>query len=271
MTRELLPGQKPTAVPYYEFFSDATNTYTIRVIDPARLTASKVRNYNRWVSNQVMVASGSIPFCSDAMVSPVWLAYASGCAFRDAASGRIKKFLTLSEYDFNIRSNDVPFFATYASKATTDFPVSIVFSNEGSTLIPDGNGGAVKKVLNPPYDQGFINAVYEVAESETIQNQPIPKRFRITFYGGKAGAKSGSDTVVSVRYEGEAVSVRELTDPVETEPVVPGKSWVYDGRLSAPGGGPLWYYSTNPIYNTNDTNIGKIRRNLEEQYRLSNP
>lgn len=161
------------------------------------------------VTNQIEVTCGPIPFGGMLHLTPVWFAYASTCFLDAAKNDRIKRFYTLSEAEFNLTNVFVRMVSGGGKPGGESPPGRVEFHNDGRSVIPLGGGRFEEKVCRPPYDRGYLDALYEVTDYFD-SSKKIPKRFSLTFYRGVVGAATNTEVSREAGYRVES-SFSEVT------------------------------------------------------------
>ncbi len=249
---------------FFEVFPQEDAVCTLGALDSSRIRTGTNSTKGLLVTNQLSVIPGSIPFGGDSFVTPLWFAFASQDSVAD---GRVKRFYTFSRSEFDLKN--------YLVQMTTDdrsggISSRVTFSNEGRVVIPLKDHESITKTPLPPYDHGFVDAVYQV--HEFFRDPVLPKRFSFVFFRGVVGATNRSQVMPAAAYVVEAVSIekgpsenpvasvetlapRKPTDQEKGSDISPapgrfahqfkGLAAVYDSRALNIKGAPTSYVSTN--------------------------
>lgn len=264
-------GDGPDAGPYhgFEVFCHANSVDTATIFDPSQfVTTAKVKVTKRMmiVTNQIITIAGSIPYGGNSHVTPVWFAYASQSQIPAMRNGKIKRFYTLSESEFELTNNYVNVVADWKGAR---IPSRVEFHSPGWFLIPVGNGKCIEKVCNKPYDHGYLDAIFEVRDY--FDGVEVPKSFKLSFFGGVVGATENSQVRQVSGYQVDAESMeyvasapvsfssnsqpikeidrapfeREQQSKNDTPSAFNSTALIYDKRVKDAANKPLHYMSTN--------------------------
>jgi hypothetical protein len=250
-------GTSTNGILYSQAGFDGTNIYRVTAFEvstaeSAVASSAAAKRYTNEVDGRLLtirnnaaavVIPGNFPVPSrmDPFIIPVWLAYASGCSFEESRNGLLRPVYALD------RSLDV---STYRVKADwrtlgaqTGVPAWVAYFNDGRTVTrPDGQVGAA----DPPYDQGFTNAVYEALTLTNLGGLGIPLSFRLTTFSAKPGGRTPGELLAVAEFTASARIVRPASGGDSFVPPLPANTFVTDARAQTGGVGTGYvYFSSN--------------------------
>lgn len=180
------PGSDSHGVPYDEVGYDGTNMFLMERYDVAgSQTNSHLSSKD---IEEISTARGrafqadSPPCLEPNLLLPLWLAYCSGHYLSTLTNNGM---LVAPLFSFRSslgsgRRTDLP------AKWTLDqggFPSRIEWQATGSFVDTDSEGHEEEIHYPPPYDKGFLQAVFEVSRTQPFEGTAIPSQFKITVPG----------------------------------------------------------------------------------------
>lgn len=230
---------------FFQVANDEENIYTTRAYDPFKVPGAFKNPKSKFITNSVTISRGWVPESQMEFSSAIWLGYASDCQLSMKTNGRMANFLSSSSSaHIDIR----PFTIRRESNCIRQ----LVFYNEGR--FPNGPIEQLSyKPAKPPFDKGFIEWKFSVAETITIGTNCIPKKFLISYFTTKASAQDENDTrkASEVQVIASRVSLMDSVLPLPT--LLDRFSAVYDERMRDQTGRPTEYLTSGSVFPTNST------------------
>ena len=129
-----------------------------------------------------LIESEEIPNGDSSMISYLWLAFASSCHFAQITNNFLSPVWIMD--DPNLRYEDFKMKAVWeTNKNLPRLPIRVTYFNDGVFRVYN----VVKKERSSfsapkPYDQGYVNAIYEVLAKTNVSELAIPTSFVFTRY-----------------------------------------------------------------------------------------
>lgn len=168
----------------------------------------------------------------------LWTAFAAGCYLRKAAgSGKLIPPDIRSQF-----RKPIPAEVEWLDEAAS-IPARILYFDDGT------NRMEYKEVAHPPpFDKGYTNGIYTVAEYTNIGSLKLPLRFEFDqFFPAPSQAVSSNDIMLGLHLEGRVLTVAARCDQISFVPELPPTPIrTTDGRfMTLDVGASRFTYTTN--------------------------
>lgn len=266
-------------VDYFEASFDGSNIYYLTKYTrlsgdtPGQNSGANLNTTSRAQNDSFgAVTKGEMPKFDISFIQAIWFVYASGNFFNKEQPIRTSSILGIGGVD-DLRETFLQLRATHSSSAL-NLPVRFSAWNEGKRIsfaLPTEASRTQRTAQNailvdaqPPYNHGFTNAIYDVAEHTEVSGFLIPRTFSFLIFTPKHGGKSSDELDLSVRIEGSALRVDRSLKPV-TLPDTSARTFVMDKRLNRGSSTPTYWLS-----NENWLDEEQAQKKLGSR-RVSNP
>jgi hypothetical protein len=205
------------ALKFTEIASDGVDVYQL--------------DYPRNPTNVIFatIVPGPVPLADGKLASILWLAFCSKCYLKEAGHGTVRPVWLVDERQFESGAYNVQ--ADWTNFAQSPFLLkNVVFYSDGLDY-PFHGRPEQPTPLSPPYNEGYTQAVYSVAQTMNDGNLLLAKDFSLTLYGPKPGGRSTSDLLPEAKWFGHVDKAAEKTSVRVMVPEIAEKVFVQDARF----------------------------------------
>lgn len=175
------------------------------------------------------IRSGPAPTDVASLIVPVWMAYASGPYYGAAHRDRVKPAWPLQ--DIEVAERDITFPALKRlSDERPHLPTWLAIFNEGIGRLPV-DLGPKEFPLEPPFQNGYTNLIYEAALMTNVSGWHLPLAARVSTLCQRNGAVSSNDVYCCNLYTVTAHRMGVVTGQDFDLPKLPARTYVIDKRL----------------------------------------
>jgi len=213
---------------YTEVSSDGVFLYYLSNLESA-IANQKKRGANFGVDHNTAVArryKGELfhmRFVDE--VSPIWLAFASGCYFKNRTNDYVEPgfvFDSVQEYGPPERKRLKSFWRLNEFKPF--MPVSVVYIGVGKIKGP--NGDLIDRPS--PYNNGFTNAVYRIISTTNINGVEFPQHSKLEIFRPTSLFDTNSPLIPFITYEMSLTAFLRRTGIFHIQPELPGITAIQD-------------------------------------------
>ena len=159
------------------------------------------------VPPQVTSAAGEYP----------WLAFASGCYFKELTTDKALAFEQLRSRNGLVARYEVPVRAALSSKSPY-LPTSVYYLRTHQSRYLDSDGTSVEVPLPPVFaEKGFVGAQFKADGITNVHGQAIPTKFEYRKYEPMRNGTTTNDFVTAVIVRGVATNVTTIPDAWHVE------------------------------------------------------
>ncbi len=163
-------------------------------------------------------------------IGTVWLAYASGCYFKNRTDSQIEPMFSIA--DGVILQDQVIYQeATWRLNRTLFTPTELTVFNDGKLLTYRRLAKAEPIRYRPPYENGFVIAQFKLSASKTIGAREFPTSAVFKIFGTKPNAKSKTDLRLVSEHRISEAQISTETRIDGLPPHLPGETVVTDSRF----------------------------------------
>lgn len=179
---------------YSEAGCDGTHIFSLEQYDP---NSPSLRDDPNTRKSNFSPATGrvsktAIPAALESdLVYPLWLAYCSGSHLQNAER-LVAPFSPInhgSAYFEDPKGHDLPIRSILMEGG---FPKQIEWYSEGKSMEVDSSDKVSFLAYPPPYDKGFLHAVFETLDSTPFENYVLPSRFKVSVLVPDFSVNSGN-------------------------------------------------------------------------------
>lgn len=228
----------------YDSFSAGCEGLNIYSLIDFSSQVSKKKLQGEKTGNNIAVGiiiPGTAPVeLSEPAIATIWLAFASDQSLRQLESSRLPRLNPSGNISpFSLKATEKCVF-TRAADSISSVRELTAFSDgtyeywgqAGPTLAAWAKDPTLVK-LPKPYDQGFTNCVFKTIDgNDRFDKKLITSEFTMVRYGINPGGTNSSDLRINNRTHGLVTSIRIISEPFVSLPVIPGLTLCADYRLS---------------------------------------
>jgi len=216
----------------------------------------------------VILEEKTVPPEDEFALLAVWLAFASKCYFSENTNSFPYVF-----GNGNGQLRDIVKYSLKVIKETAPpfLPKEIEFFSDGIDLPITGT--SLDERLQPPFDKGFLLARFKSEGFNEFQGHSIPKTFSLDIYLPKSTALHSNEVEVAYSVQADLASFEiAKSTSYENPPRLLGKVYVQDRRFSSatPKVPYVFYFSTNKVAETSNTNLLNVYKEHAESLRAKN-
>lgn len=189
------------------------------------------------------ISSGVVPhFAAAENASILWLAYASTCHIQARTNGTLEPIYWFGgQYFFN-RGLTLPAL-WQTNHAPPHLPSKVIYFSDGYTRGMSKAQEPVVQRYPEPYQDGFTNAVFEVADYVKSGSNTIPSDFSLTIYRPKPMGYAAKDLLEHRKFHFTLIRHTELAQLSFSKPLIPGLTVVKDDRFAGANGATQYTYT----------------------------
>lgn len=208
-----------------------TNRLTGTVTRSPRVSTNllTIPQSSRWNRGLAEVQAGPVPANVEALVTPVWIAYASGLYYRSRAGQGVRPVWVPTDPEIAYGTDEFPA-KLHLTESFPYLPTSVAYFSDGQGRLRFGNRHLVFR-LDPPYQNGFTNAIFETNLRTNLAGFDLPVRSSLTMYCQQAEAPASSNDLIRCHtWIVQATQCRTSEPLVTFLPATPPQSLVIDRR-----------------------------------------
>jgi hypothetical protein len=177
-----------------------------------------------------IIESNDVPQESSFYASPIWLALGSSHYFQSITNNLFQPIWHLSDITLrNKRFSDVG--KWIKQDASPFLPEEVTYYSDGKIYFTDSYGNSRVSRYPAPYDNGFIEAEYNVITHTNVGGITLPQHFVFIRYMPRPYGRSTNDTVIMCKYDGTVTNISSENIREGYIPVLSPPTYVDDRRF----------------------------------------
>ncbi len=188
----------------------------------------------------------------------VWLTYASGCYFRNVTNGWVEPAVSVgvpSPRGYDVYPEDFVLKMAVVTKGYNALGVP-----ERVDYLEEGFRPVDKKPYPSPFDAGFTNTIFEIADTTNWNGMAFPLAARMRTYGVETSSNGVGCLRLWHDYEVRTESITLVTPRTDYRPAIPGVTAIYDDRFTRKLGNGFGYTGTNWLTEREALNSQEYKR-----------
>ncbi len=223
---------------------DGTNVFYLEQHDKQKLKATvdpKVLQSDRFALGVGRVVTANAPRMEPTLIYPIWLAYASLPYFSSLTNGKAVSPLFVQDG----LMPEIQFPAKW-NLENSFFISDINWFCEGGYAVTGSYGKPEFKKFPPPYDNGFLQARFQVTTWTNFDGMSLPKDFTMVQYDPAGVADGVTNFNVAYIITGTLETIQKL-DAFSPAPELTTRTIIHDFRYKF-GDQTISYQTTNSWY-----------------------
>jgi hypothetical protein len=217
---------------YHEYtYNDGVmySVHHLTKVDPSRMGAATMLQNQFELKFPTLVEEREIPPNNGSHAQYLWFAYASHKYFAGLTDPLMPPIWSPEDPELRRQPFDIATFPVL-SQREPQLPMFVSFVNDGYYRSYNPASKSLDVIpLQPPYDQGYTNAVYQALSVTNLNNLELPGNFVFAVYSTPLGSSRVPFERVILR--GTTTSVHDSAPSASTLPELSGVASVADYRL----------------------------------------
>jgi len=178
----------------------------------------------------ISTISGPVPLADGKLTSILWLAFCSRCYLSNCPTHVVKPVWSVDEQLFERDEYPVP--ATWTNlRANPGLLQNMTFYSDGLDR-PFHGMPPSPTPLSPPFDKGYVQAVYAVEQTILTNGVLLPTAFSLKLYGPHYGGASTNDLQEVATWFGQVTRILQAPTIDSAMPTITNMAHLKDKRFA---------------------------------------